>query len=440
MMNEPQAAWKWILENIKTLDAVGGLKPFPNYDFARRLVEALCAERILIVAKSRQMMATWTVLAVTVYRALFNDAGIYLFLSKGARDSGELIKRMKTIVRMLPEEEGQGIKVTKEEVVFPTGVRIISLPATEFAPRMHSPTCVFWDELAFTPKAEDIWTSVKPAVDSGGAFIGVSTPNGSDNLFHRLFTENNGFGKLRLHYCEHPRRDEAWKLEAMRGMSIPHWRQEYEVDFNVFADRVFDEYDPDVHILRTPFNPLTAGGHIYRGIDFGYRHPYVVWASLSPMGEMTIFDEWEGENATVEELAQAISRVDARNGIRESNVVFSGCDPAGAACADVGVSAVERLGGMGFKLAYRTSGISAGVDLIKSLLKDAAGTVRLRFAARAEATIFHFTHYRWDKNGDKPDKGDGHDHAVDALRYLIINLFGRKPVNWSGAMVRGAAR
>jgi len=177
-----------MLEFVKTLDATGGIKPFPNYEFAHRVVEGLLRERILIVAKSRQMMATWTVAAVTLHRALYDSPGLYLFLSKGARDSSELVKRLRIMVANLPGDLKEGIKIKSGEAEFPNGSRIISLPATEFAPRMHSPSGVFWDEMAFTANSEGIWASLKPAIDSGGSFVGVSSPNGTDNIFHALTT------------------------------------------------------------------------------------------------------------------------------------------------------------------------------------------------------------------------------------------------------------
>ena len=204
------------------------MKPFPDYPFIRRLVDALDAHRILVMAKSRQMMATWTVSAFVLHRVFHQPPGIYLFLSKGQRDSQELLKRLRVMAENLPDSQGEDVRIMENEARFPSGSRIISLPATEYAPRMHSPALVFWDKMAFTPYSEGIWAAVKPAVDSGGAFVGVSTPNGTDNVFYTLFSDPaNGFGKLKLHWSEHPLRDAVWRAEAARGLSDMRWRQEY---------------------------------------------------------------------------------------------------------------------------------------------------------------------------------------------------------------------
>ena len=432
-------AWRWILKNVHTLDATGGVKPFPDYRFAQRLVDSLSRNRILIVVKSRQMLATWTVCAWMFYHALHAKPGIYLLLSKGARDTSEIVKRLRVITSFLPEGMREEIKVKSSEVDLANGSRIIALPATEDAVRMHSPSGVFWDEMAFTPHSEGIWASVKPAIDSGGSFVGVSTPNGTDNIFYGLYSdESNGFGKLKLHWRDHPGRGETWRLEAARGLAEARWRQEYELDFDTLADRVYDEFDPDLHVIPQAFRWNPQAGRTYRGIDFGYRHPFVIWVQLTADGRMIVFDEWEGHDATVDEMADAIERIDSKHGIGEDAVTWSGCDPAGAAVSDSGLSAVDRLKRRGFKLVWRTSEIMTGVDLIKSHLKDAAGRVRLSFSPEADRTLYHLRHYRWDHDGKRPAKDDAHDHAMDALRYLVVNLLCQKQKGWSSAKVMGA--
>ncbi len=430
--------WKWLQKNVKTLDAVGGVKEFPDYPFLKKLLRALVNHRILIVAKSRQMLATWTICGWTLYRMLHDEPGIYLLLSKGARDTGELVKRLKIIIMNLPPDIREEFKIKNAEVVCDTESRILALPATEDAVRMHSPTAVFWDEMAFTHYNEAIWTAVKPSIDSGGSFFGVSTPNGTDNIFYQLYTDsNNGFGKIKLHWREHPLRDNKWSLEAKRGLSKARWRQEYEIDFNVLADRVYSEFETSLHLLDKPFRWNPENGPIFRGIDFGYRHPYVIWAQQMHNGELIVFDEWEGKDATVDEMAVEIKAIDRRHGITESDIAFSGCDPAGAAVSDTGISAVERLRKRGFKLVWRTSEIVTGIEIVKSLLKDAAGTVRLKFSPKVERLLYHLRHYRWKQDIGQPLKDDVHDHAMDALRYLAINRLEHRATGWTEAKVAG---
>lgn len=435
---EHSDAWTWITSRIQTLDATGGIKPFPAYDFLENLVAELSVNRITIVAKSRQMLATWTVCAWILYCAIYNDPGIYLLLSKGARDTSELVKRLKLMVACLPETERDMLAIKASCIEVTNGSRILALPATEDAVRMHSPAAVFWDEMAFTAHSEAIWASVKPAIDSGGGFVGVSTPNGTDNIFYQLFTdEENGFCRIRVHWTEHPERDESWKADARKGLSEARWRQEYEVDFNVLADRVYDEFDAELHVLKREFTWQRSAGRTYRAIDFGYRHPYVIWVHQSADGRLTVFDEWEGHDATIEELAEAVARIDARHGVNEDDVHMTACDPAGASVTDTGLSAVDRLRNRGMKLVWRTSEVMTGIELVKTLLLDASGRTGIHFSPAVKRTLHHLQHYRWHDGSGKPSKDEGHDHAMDALRYLVVNLVNNPAPAWSEAKVAG---
>ena len=132
-----------------------------------------------------------------------------------------------------------------------------------------------------------------------------------------------------------------------------------------------------------------------------------------------------------------MNKIDERHGIREKDVYRTSCDPAGAAKSDVGISPVERLLKQEIKLVYRSSEILTGVDLVKSLLKDATGRVSMKFSPNVKRTLYHLHHYRWDSGIDKPLKDDEHDHAMDALRYMIINNFQIDIKNWSDAKVAG---
>jgi hypothetical protein len=153
--------------------------------------------------------------------------------------------------------------------------------------------------MAFTPWDEDIWAALKPALDSGGQFLGVSSSGGPDNVFYRLVTKGRteGFDVHRVHYGQHPGKDEEWVKEARKGMSEARWEREQEISFAGIADRVYSEFDPLKHLLNEDWiwHPEFP---TYRSIDFGYCHPFVQWFQVLPEGKIILFDEWEGMNQT----------------------------------------------------------------------------------------------------------------------------------------------
>ena len=405
---------------VKTLHPLEGPSGFPDYSYLKNLCGDLTGHRLVLIPKSRQMLISWLLCSLTLFRAL--NGGMHLLLSKNQFSADELLKRIGFIFDGLPDRlKLHSLIRNRSELEIEGRGRIVSLPATEDAPRMHSPTSVFWDEMAFTYKADNIWTALKPCLDSGAYFTGVSTPNGSSGIFHSLVSQapENGFKTIKVHWRQHPGRDESWAAEAKQGLSESEWNREYEISFEGSHDLVYPEFT-GVNVLSSEYR-YDPSGPVYRSIDFGYRHPYVLWIQELSNGRLIVFDEWPGKDATVEEMVTAIKNIDDKHGIDESKVVFTACDPAGAAVDSGGVSPVKRLKRAGFKLRYRSSRILTGVELVKSLLRDANGNSRLYFSPGVQNIIADLKNYKWSSSGEEPEKDGVSDHSLDALRYFAVN-------------------
>ncbi len=401
-------------------------QPFPDWPYVRKLAHDLDKHDRLLVVKSRQMMVTWLGCAYVLYRALNGGPGIHLVISKEERSAKEMIERIRFLLAYATEDADlPEVKASRTEIAFPTlDARILSLPAAPFAVRGLSPRTLFWDEMAFTPNDEEIWTAVKPAVDSGGHFFGVSTPNGPLGTFYELIHDTSGvFTVARVHYSENPERDSEWEEDARAGLSSARWRREQELSFEGAEGRVYDQFDPQIHVLSEPCIPgRKPGAKLYRGIDWGYRRPAVIWAEEDEDGSLVIFAELLGDRWGLRKLMDQIHQVDQRFGLSERDFTWTAVDPAGAANMDIGISSVDTFRDAGFKLDYRRSNIDPGVETVRSFLLDAFGNVSLRIDPRCTRLRTAFEGYQWDIHGDNPDKDGEHDHLMDALRYLIINL------------------
>jgi hypothetical protein len=432
--------WAFLSECVKTQDPGRGTLAFPDYDYLRRLVSTAEEQRFLLVPKSRQMMVTWTMVALFLWRALFRDAGVYLFLSRNERCAVELLERIRFMFGQLPPFMRPKLSTnSREEIGFgPFGSRILSLPASPNGPRMYSPSAVFWDEMAFTPYDEQIWAALKPALDSGGSFVGVSSSGGANNLFAKLVTstaeaspptnpESSKSGTSlfhihRIHYSDHPdRQSEEWKRQSAAGLSQTRWNMEQEISFENASDLVYSEFNAQRHILQEEWSPRPEWS-LYRSIDFGYRHPFVLWLQRTPEGDFIVFDEWAGQDRTTEEMQIAIRNLDYSHGFTEQDVLWTACDPAGAAAQDSGLSPVDILRRSSMKLRYRPSRIGVGVECVKAMLHDAAGRTRLYISPRCKNLIADFARYRWAPGGDEPVKDGLCDHSLDALRYFFVNF------------------
>ncbi len=405
-----------------------GPRLIPDWPLVRKLASAYATQNRLVVVKSRQLMASWIGCAYLLYRAVSRGPGMHLVLSKEERSARELIARIQFLWEfheVFPVDEKP--KFLAGTVSFPSlQSRIVSLPASPHAVRGLSPQTVFWDEMAFAPNDEEIWAAVKPAVDAGGQFVGVSTPNGPVGVFGRLVHDSAGeFHVHRMHYNDFPGRDENWETRARAGLSEARWRREQELSFEGAEGRVYDQFESSTHLVDGPYAAPGAdsGTRFYRGIDFGYRRPAVIWLERDTCNNLTVFDSLVGDRWPLDQLVQEIRRIDAKHGLSERDITWTAVDPAGAAKTDMGISPVEHLQAAGFKLVWRPSSIAAGIEVVRALLKDASGEVRLKVYKHCGAVVRGFQGYAWGPDGETPVKDGEHDHPMDALRYLLVNLY-----------------
>lgn len=171
-----------------------------------------------------------------------------------------------------------------------------------------------------------------------------------------------------------------------------------------------------------------AGLQIICGMDFGITSPAViVWgAHNTETDTIFIFDERSVANATTAEHAQSI--LDGNNnGWRRP--AWIGVDPAGAARQTVsGSSDIEVLKEMGFRhdVRFKHSENERAFELIRRRLAPASrADPRLYIHERCRHLIKSLEQYHYESNKEKrkPHK-DGNDHAVDALKYLILGIDG----------------
>lgn len=216
-------------------------------------------------------------------------------------------------------------------------------------------------------------------------------------------------------------------LRMKRRVSLAVWRTEMLCLAPSRADSVFPEFDAARHVFGAEEEEKVCDegdgwGSVMCGIDFGFRAPTVIlWANLDGDGVLRIVDERHVTGATTKQHAEAM--VKGNGGIWRMPE-WVGADPAGLQRqTQTGVSDVEVLQKAGLRVRSRGSAIDEGLRLIRARLAPGEGPVRLRVHERCVRLIEALTtyHYPSDPRVLTPVK-DGSDHAVDALRYLVLNL------------------
>lgn len=182
--------WYFFTNHVYTLDRHKGVKRFPHYPFLKDLVYLLHTERLLIILKSRQMLATWTVVCYSLWDSIMTLGSSTIFVSWRKQEVYEMISRAKFIYERLPSFLQPLIETdNKGEFSFKKRhSRLVGLPSVKKGIRSYTPSRVIMDETAFIDSAEMFYTSARPAVGDEGQIILLSSSNGVGNLFHRTFS------------------------------------------------------------------------------------------------------------------------------------------------------------------------------------------------------------------------------------------------------------
>lgn len=121
-----------------------------------------------------------------------------------------------------------------------------------------------------------------------------------------------------------------------------------------------------------------------------------------------------------------------------ARLAFIGIDPAGKQRTDqTGLSNFEVLRSAGLNVRARALGTPDGIAMVRSRIAPAmgpgpAGAPEPRLVIHASCTRLIECMQRYHFDEDRPEceipVKDGHDHACDALRYLVVNLDARREI------------
>ncbi len=188
---------------------------------------------------------------------------------------------------------------------------------------------------------------------------------------------------------------------------------------------------------------LTANPHtpLVRFHDFGYRHPFCIWAQATPFGGLDILHELKGENEEIHEWAPRVL-AETRTRFPDITKVTDWGDPAATQHKDTG-STLSVLNRNGIALHFIPGvKIEPGIRAVRILMSRQSGGVpafrldsRCTFLIRMLEKGYRYPDESERRSGrrmDEPLKDGIYDHAADALRYGIYGLFGNRI-----ALVRG---
>jgi len=190
---------------------------------------------------------------------------------------------------------------------------------------------------------------------------------------------------------------------------------------------VYPEFNEDVHICRdckgtSPCPKIWSvkgalrAKYLCRSIDFGFNDPTTCIYGAVFGSQVLIYRSYYQKNKIMSEHAKEIKEGEFLNEFFKWTVVDHDPDHA----------EVLRRAGIPNRNAHKDNPRTAGINRVrKRLLVDADGHTGLMVCQHCLPVIEEFVSYLMDPKKDEPED-DKNDHTMDAIRYMIAEIDGKR--------------
>jgi hypothetical protein len=381
----------------------------------------------LLLNCSRQAGKSTAVALLALAEAVFVPGTKVLLLSRSARQSAELFRRVADYHRRMDAPLLQRRTATEMELA--NHSRVVSLPCREDTVRGYDAIdLLIIDEAARVP--DDLYRAVRPMLAvSGGRMICLSTPFGKRGFFWEAWAKGgDDWQRIEVKAQEVPRITPEFLAQELRTLGASYYRQEYECSFEALEGLVYpdferclvDELPAGLQMAEgglrignpapRPDHPPSAIRHPQwkwvGGIDFGFRNPFAaVWGAVDHDGVLWLTGEHYARQKPLSYHAAHLPRE-----------VMWYADPSGA------TERVELLAA-GFKVRTGDNALRAGIGAVTARVEG--GLLKV-LRGRCPNLVAEAGLYRYGDSGEAETPEDEHNHALAALRYLVSRLDARR--------------
>lgn len=258
---------------------IQGLLPFKTYPFQKDVLKDFNKYPLNIVLKSRQLGLSTIAAAYIAWLMMFHREKKVLVIATKLATASNLVKKVKLIIKNLPDWFGQLASVdieNRNQFTLTNGSEIKPSATSADAGRSEALSLVVIDEAAHIPNMEELWTALGPTVSTGGRVIAISSPYGVGNWFHQEYVKaergENEFHAVKLPWNVHPDRDQEWLKKEKRKFSERRFAQEYDCSFLSSGETVIDGKYLD-EISKRVSEPL---------LKLGFDRNFFVWEEFNP--------------------------------------------------------------------------------------------------------------------------------------------------------------
>ncbi len=377
----------------------------------------LGADRQVLLNCCRQSGKSTATAARALHAALCAPCSLVLLLSPTQRQSAELFRKVRDAYEAL----GRPVPAVADarsqaRLELENGSRVVGLPGKEGTIRGFSRVALLLiDEAAKVH--DDLYRAVRPMLAvSRGRLVCLSTPFGQRGFFYREWHSDNPWRRFRVTWQDCPRITPDFLANEVRSMGKGWVDQEYNCLFTALEGLVYPDFETGL-IDELPA-PTPAGVEYVGGIDWGYNDPFAaVWGYRDRDDVLWVGWEHYRSKWTLRDHLDAIQAChDQDPACPDPARVKWYADPSSpgyiAECRSAGWKVLKGFNDIRLGLGAVTARLRGGrLRVVKrrcpNLLDEAC---QYRYPTEAERLLV----------GEKPV--DDHNHALDALRYLIAGL------------------
>jgi hypothetical protein len=355
-----------------------GKIPFHLYPYQEDALQDFQENDRTIILKSRQLGISTLIAGYALWMILFQNDKNVLVVAIDQNTSKNLVTKVRVMFDNLPSwMKLKAVESNKLSMRLSNGSQIKAVSSTGTSGRSEALSLVIIDEAAFVDGAEELWASLQQTLSTGGEGILLSTPNGTGNFFHKMWTKaeagENKFKTLRLPWTVHPERDQAWRDRQEAELGARLAAQECDCDFSTSGNTVVS---PDLitYYLQTfaqePIEKRGFDGNLWIWEVPDYGKSYIVTADVArgDGSDYSAFHVIDVESATqVAEYKGQLSTKDFGN-----MLVAIGTEYNDALLvpenANIGWATIQQILDRGYKNLYYTPKDS-GLDSDKFLTR-----------------------------------------------------------------------
>ena len=214
---------RWIyIKNIEKLE-----KSVPV-----RCITVDSEDSLFLVGKTYIKTHNTTIMSIyALWFACFQEDKKVLIVANREDTAKEILRRIKFAYEMLPNWLKPGVENWGQtEVYFSNDSSIVISATSSTAARGMTINILIVDEMAFIPEhiMDEFWNSVIPVISSDTTkstkIFAVSTPNGTSNLFYKLYTgaergELKLWKNVKIDWNEIPGRGKKWREEMEEALA-----------------------------------------------------------------------------------------------------------------------------------------------------------------------------------------------------------------------------